>query len=103
MLSIRAIRRRIVADYVVIIHGQSGGTYGWRRIRAELLDEYELIVNRKLIKAVMQEQRLAGVPGIKVSRNPLADNAWTRICQEGLHHRWPQQTVAYRRHRASDP
>ncbi|RNL49460.1 IS3 family transposase [Arthrobacter oryzae] len=72
-LSIRAIRRRIVADYDVMIHGQSGGTYGWRRIRAELLDEYEMIVNRKLIKAVMREQRIAGVPRIKIFRNPLAD------------------------------
>ncbi|RNL61536.1 IS3 family transposase, partial [Arthrobacter oryzae] len=72
-LSIRAIRRRIVVDYVVMIHGQSGGTYGWRRIRAELLDEYEMIVNRKLIKAVMREQRIAGVPRIKIFRNPLAD------------------------------
>ncbi|MFD1848053.1 transposase [Arthrobacter flavus] len=37
-----------MADYVCLIHRQSGGTYGWRRIRAELLDEYEMIVNRKL-------------------------------------------------------
>ena len=29
-----------MGDYAVMIHGQSGGTYGWRRIGAELLDEY---------------------------------------------------------------
>lgn len=48
--SIRAIRRTIVADYVRLIHRQFGSTYGWRRIGAELLDEYEMIANRKLIK-----------------------------------------------------
>ena len=71
-----------MADYVVMIHGRSGGTYGWRRIRAERLDEYEMIVNRKLIKAVMREHRTAGVPRIKISRNPLADESmdavWSR-------------------------
>lgn len=62
-----------MADYVVMIRGQSGGTYGWLRIRAELLDEYEMIVNRKLIKAVIREQRIAEVPRVRVFRNPLAD------------------------------
>ena len=46
-----------MADYVRLIHRRSGGTYGWRRIRAELLDEYEMIVNRKLIRAITQAQR----------------------------------------------
>jgi putative transposase len=62
-----------VADYVCLIHRQSGGTYGWRRIRAELLDEYEMIVNRKLIKAIMVEHEIAGVPRASAFRYPLAD------------------------------
>ncbi|GAA1347701.1 IS3 family transposase [Arthrobacter roseus] len=62
-----------MADYVRLIHRQSGGTYGWRRIRAGLLDEYEMIVNRKLIKAIMVEHNIAGVPRASVFRNPLAD------------------------------
>lgn len=71
--SIRAIRRGIVADYVRIIHRRSGGTYGWRRIRAELLDEYEMIVNRKLINTIMAEQGIKGVPQVKAFRNPVGD------------------------------
>lgn len=48
-----------MADYVCLIHRQSGGTYGWRRIKAELLDEYEMIVNRNLIIAIMNEHEIA--------------------------------------------
>ncbi|WP_196884728.1 IS3 family transposase [Arthrobacter sp. CAN_A214] len=62
-----------MADYVRLIHQQSGGTYGWRRIRAELLDEYEMIVNRKLIKAIMIEHEIAGVPRAGAFRHALVD------------------------------
>lgn len=56
-----------------LIHRKSKGTYGWRRIRAELLDECEMIVNRKLIMAIMVEHEIAGVPRASAFRNPLAD------------------------------
>lgn len=49
------------------------GTYGWRRIRAELPDEYEIVVNRQLVKALMRDHFITGVPRVRASRNPVAD------------------------------
>lgn len=60
-----------MTDYVCLIYRQSVGTYGWRRIRAELLDEYKMIVNSKLVMAIIVEQETAGVPRTSAFRNPL--------------------------------
>ncbi|WP_454836847.1 IS3 family transposase [Rhodococcus qingshengii] len=43
-------------------HQRSCGTYGKRRIRAELLDTYEMNVNHKLVSAIMTEVGIAGLP-----------------------------------------
>jgi putative transposase len=58
----REIRRLIVADTVTEIHQRSRGTYGGRRIRAALLADYEMIVNLKLIRSIMSEHGLHGLP-----------------------------------------
>ncbi|WP_155769332.1 IS3 family transposase [Mycobacterium asiaticum] len=51
----REIRRLIVADTITKIHQGSRGTYGGRRMRAALLDDYEMNVNLKLVRAIMVE------------------------------------------------
>ncbi len=61
-LSTGAIRRAWLADVITEIHVRSRGTYGWRRIRAELVDAYGQIVNKKLIVAIMAERGIAGLP-----------------------------------------
>lgn len=58
----REIRRLIVGDTIAEIHHRSGGTYGIRRVRASLLNEFDMVVNRKLIRSVMRERGLAGLP-----------------------------------------
>jgi len=58
----REIRRLIVTDTITEIHQRSRGTYGGRRIRAALLDEFEMNVNLKLIRAIMTEQGISGLP-----------------------------------------
>ncbi len=44
--------------------GPSGcvGSYGWRRIRAELADAYGQQVNKKLIRSIMADQGISGLP-----------------------------------------
>lgn len=44
------------------IHQRSRGTYGKRRIRAELLDTYDMNVDHKLVSAIMTELGIAGLP-----------------------------------------
>jgi len=58
----RALRRVIVADEIENIHRRSRRVYGKRRIRAALLEEHEMIVNLKLIGAIMRERGLSGLP-----------------------------------------
>jgi HTH-like domain len=58
----REIRRLIVADTITEIHQRSRGTYGRRRVRAALLADYDMNVNLKLVKSIMTEQGLYGMP-----------------------------------------
>jgi putative transposase len=58
----RQIRRLIVADTITEIHQRSRGTYGGRRIRAALLADYDMNVNLKLVRSIIGEQGLYGLP-----------------------------------------
>jgi transposase InsO family protein len=60
--SARTIRRAWLSDVIAEIHNRSRRTYGWRRIRAELADEYGQVVNKKLIRGIMAERGIAGLP-----------------------------------------
>ena len=58
----REVRRLVVADAIEEIHRRSRGVYGKRRIRAALLEEHEMIVNHKLVEAIMRERGMSGLP-----------------------------------------
>ena len=61
----REIRRLLLADAIADIHARSRGTYGILRVKAALEIEQGLIVNTKLVKRVMRELGLRGLPGPK--------------------------------------
>lgn len=61
-ISDRQVRRLIVADTITEIHRRSRGTYGRRRVRAALLADYDMNVNLKLVRSIMTEQGLYGLP-----------------------------------------
>ncbi len=52
----------LLSDVITEIHVRSRGSYGWRRIRAELGDAYGQIVNKKLVMAIMGERGISGLP-----------------------------------------
>src|SRR6201993_5652055 len=58
----REVRRLIVADTITEIHQRSRGTYGRRRVRAALLADYDMNVNLKLVRSIMVEHGLSGLP-----------------------------------------
>ena len=58
----RAVRRAWLTDLITQIWMESRCTYGARRIRAELGDAHGQIVNHKLVRSIMVEQRIAGLP-----------------------------------------
>jgi putative transposase len=58
----RSIRRAWLTDVIGEIHLRSRGTYGNRRVRAELADAYGQVVNKKLIRSIMVELGISGLP-----------------------------------------
>jgi HTH-like domain len=71
----REVRRVLLADTITELHLASRSAYGHRRIRAALFYEHGLIVNRKLIRRVMAEQGLHGLPVQKKGRKNLVNVA----------------------------
>jgi putative transposase len=88
------IRRVWLGDVIVKIHTQSRGTYGWRRIRAELADAYGQVVNKKLIRRIMRDQGVAGLPikrkgrPAKIHRATTEDLANREFTREGPNQLW---------------
>ena len=59
----RQLRLAWLTELVRAIHADSRGTYGWRRVNAELTYGHGVIVNRKTVRKVMRIQGLHGLPG----------------------------------------
>jgi transposase InsO family protein len=57
------IRRLMLADAIADIHARSRGTYGILRVRAALEIEQGLIVNTKLVRRIMRQLGIRGLPG----------------------------------------
>jgi transposase InsO family protein len=71
----RQIRRLLISGLIADIHKRSRGTYGMLRIRAALIREHDMIVNKKLILSIMRELGIKGLPGPKKHRKNLVNQA----------------------------
>jgi putative transposase len=71
----RQIRRLLVSGLVAEIHKRSRGTYGMLRIRAALIREHDMVVNKKLILSIMRELGIKGLPGPKRRKKNLVNEA----------------------------
>ena len=69
------MRRLLLTDVVTELHVASRSTYGVRRMKASLWHERGLVVNRKLIRRIMREQGLSGLPQQKKGRRNLVNVA----------------------------
>ena len=58
----RQIRRAWLTDLIVQVWNESRQTYGARRVRAELADAHDQNVNLKMVRSIMREQAIAGLP-----------------------------------------
>jgi len=67
----QAIRRLLLTGAVGKIHGESRGTYGYRRVTVTLWIESGLIVNHKLPARVTQKLQLHGLPKRRTVRHNL--------------------------------
>ena len=90
----RTVRRAWLADVITEIHIGSRRTYGWRRIGAELADAYGQRVNKKLIRAIMAELAISGLPARRkakpapVHRATTADLVNRHFGREGPNQLW---------------
>jgi len=75
----REIRRLMLADAIADIHARSRGTYGILRVKAALEIEQGLIVNTKLVKRIMRELGIQGLPGPKKGYKNLKN---ARTCED---------------------
>lgn len=66
--SIRDLRREQLSGLIVDIHHASRGTYGYRRVTAELRIGHEVIANHKAVAALMRSLGLHGLPARKPRR-----------------------------------
>ena len=71
----RDIRRLLLTDTIGEIHARSRATYGRRRIKAALAVEHGLIVNYKLIKKIMRDLKISGLPTPKKGHRNLVNVA----------------------------
>jgi putative transposase len=71
----REVRRILLADTITELHLASRSTYGARRMRAALFHERGLVVNYKLIRRIMVDQGLSGLPTRKKGRRNLVNAA----------------------------
>ena len=72
----RAIRRALLSDLIIKIWHESRQTYGKRRIVAELADAHGLVVNHKLVRSIMREHAISGLPKRKKFK-PSESNRYT--------------------------
>jgi len=74
--TIRELRHEQLSGLIAEIHDTSMGTYGSRRVTAELRLGYEIIANRKAVAAIMRRLGLQGLPARKAGpRGPASDGA----------------------------
>ena len=71
----REVRRILLADTITELHLASRSTYGCRRMRAALFHERGFVVNRKLIRRIMADLGLSGLPTRRKGRRNLANVA----------------------------
>lgn len=70
------LRTEHLGGLIADIHHASRGTYGTRRVTAELRLGYDVTANRKAVRRIMRSLGLQGLPLLKAKRRgPLTDGA----------------------------
>jgi transposase len=64
----RRLRRIWLSSEIVDVHKASGGTYGVRRVTAELTFGREVVVSRSTVESIMHELGIRGVPNRRLPK-----------------------------------
>jgi putative transposase len=71
--TIRELRHEQLSGLISDIHHASRGTYGYRRIAAELGFAHEITANHKAVALLMRRLGLQGLPARKARRKGAAE------------------------------
>jgi putative transposase len=71
----RELRSEQLGGLIADIHHASNGTYGSRRVTAELRLGFDVTANRKAVRAIMLRLGLQGLPVLKAKRRGPSENA----------------------------
>jgi putative transposase len=71
--SARAIRHAWLLDQIRVVHAASKGTYGWRRVHAELTLGQGIVVAHTTVEMLMSRANIRGVTGRPRWRRPRPD------------------------------
>ncbi len=72
--SVRSLADEVLTEQIRMIHTQSRQTYGYRRIRAELVDGHRLAVGRHRVARLMRQAGIQGVTRRKFCRTTRRDD-----------------------------
>ncbi len=72
--SARSVADEVLTEQIREVHGQSRHTYGYRRIRAELVDGHRLGVGRHRVARLMRRAGICGVTRRKFCRTTRRDD-----------------------------
>jgi len=72
--SVRQLADEVLTEKIHLVHTQSRGTYGYRRVTAELIDEHGEEAGRHRIARLMRKAHLQGVTRRKFCRTTRRDD-----------------------------
>ena len=89
--SAQELRRHWLTGLIRQIHADSRGTYGRRRVLAELVIGRQLVVNKKLVARIMTECGIFGLPLKKVRRGPSGEIACSDLVRRDFRREKPNR------------
>jgi putative transposase len=73
--SLRALDDEVMSEKIVSIHAQSRRTYGYRRIREELVDAHDEHISKHRVARLMKSAGIQGVTRRKFCRTTRRDES----------------------------
>ncbi|MCU1399511.1 MAG: hypothetical protein JWN62_2620 [Acidimicrobiales bacterium] len=101
--SIRSLRHTWASEIIRQVHTESRGTYGARRVHAEMILGRNLTIGHNQVELLMRRAGLKGLPGNK-RRKQMQDTPTSGdLVKRNFDRDQPRSAVGHRHHRAPDP
>ena len=99
----RVIRHAWLTDLITKVHVESRGTYGARRVHAELTIGMGILVGHNAVEMLMRRAELQGLPNKRRFKTKIQVGAATDLVERSFAPVRAGPTLGHRHHRAPDP